>query len=241
MKHQPRRREMTMMLAPGPRERLHAPVAGLAAPAGLGNILRGLLMPPPIEPPRISAGRAWLVVALWLPYAVLNTLFPGPVLTYGLGLLISLLALALLLLGGVPLRDCFLRAEHLSWQSGVLLLALSIFIPAVLLLGRGQQFRLLDDLVYAPASALGQELFFRSALLVALQRLASGKLGAALALQAGCFALWHARAFTVVAVAPALGVLVVTFAAGLLWGVVVVRDRTLLYAAAQHTLFLMVQ
>jgi membrane protease YdiL (CAAX protease family) len=198
-------------------------------------------MPPKMEPPRISAGRAWLVLALWLPYAVLNTLFPGPLLAYGLGLLLALLALVVLVLGGVPLRDCFLRPGRLSWQSGVLLLALSIFIPAVLLLGRGQPFRLLDDLVYAPASALGQELFFRSALLIALQRLARGNLTAALALQAGCFALWHARAFTVVAVAPALGVLVVTFVAGLLWGLVVVRDRTLLYAAAQHMLFLIVQ
>jgi hypothetical protein len=39
---------------------------------------------------------AWAVIALWLPYAALNTIFPGPHLTYTLGLALAALGLALL-------------------------------------------------------------------------------------------------------------------------------------------------
>jgi hypothetical protein len=39
---------------------------------------------------------AWAVIALWLPYAALNTIFPGPHLTYALGLALAALGLALL-------------------------------------------------------------------------------------------------------------------------------------------------
>jgi hypothetical protein len=203
--------------------------------------VRDLLTPVPFETPRLPALNAWLVVALWVPYVVLNTLFPGPLLTYALGLLIAALALAALWLGGTPPWACFVRVDQLSLRGAVLLAAMLSFIPAALLLGRGQPLSWLNDLVYAPASALGQELFFRSALLVALNRLSRGSSGAAVGLQAAAFALWHVRAFRVVSFAPAAGVLAVTFVAGLLWGVQVARDRTLLYAAAEHTLFLMVQ
>jgi hypothetical protein len=192
--------------------------------------------------PAAATPVAWVVVALWAPYALLNTLFPGPLLTYGLGLLIALVALGLLWSAGVSPRACFLAVAPPSRQGLVLLALLSAFIPAVLPLGRGQPFSWLDDLVYAPASALGQELYFRSALLVALGmawrrgdvRLAPG--GQALA-----FALWHMRVFRVAPLAPAVGVLVVTFVAGLLWGIQVRRDSTVLYAVLQHALFLAIQ
>jgi membrane protease YdiL (CAAX protease family) len=111
----------------------------------------------------------------------------------------------------------------------------------VLLLGHVQPLSWLDDLVYAPASAVGQELFFRSALLVALGRVWPGDARLALVGQALAFALWHVRAFRVAPLAPAVGVFVVTFVAGLLWGMQVRRDRTVLYAVLQHALFLAIQ
>jgi membrane protease YdiL (CAAX protease family) len=185
---------------------------------------------------------AWIVIALWAPYALLNSLFPGPLLTYGLGLLIALMALGLLWGAGVSPRACFLALAPPSRQGLVLLALLSAFIPAVLLLGRGQPFRWRDDLVYAPASALGQELYFRSALLVALGMVwRRGDARLALVGQALAFALWHVRVLRVAPLAPAVGVFVVTFVAGLLWGMQVRRDRTVLYAVLQHALFLAIQ
>src|SRR5262245_33874376 len=114
---------------------------------------------------------AWLVVALWVPYALLNTLFPGPALTYALGMALALAGLALLWLAGITPRACFVRLAPLSWRGALLLGLLLVFIPAALLAGRGQPPSWLDDIVYAPASALAQELYFRAALLAALTRL----------------------------------------------------------------------
>lgn len=190
---------------------------------------------------RLPLPVAWMVIGLWAPYTLLNTIFPGPALTYALGLSIAVLALGLLWGAGITPRECFLRFALISWRGIALLAILSLFIPAVLLLGRGQPLRWLDDLVYAPASALAQELFFRSALLYALIRVCRGRDRSALLLQAGGFAIWHLRAFSVVPFLPAAGVLVVTFLAGGLWGIQVLRDRTILYAAIQHTLFLVIQ
>lgn len=191
--------------------------------------------------PAAATPAAWIVIALWVPYALLNTLFHGPLLTYGLGLLIALVALGLLWSAGLSPRACFLSLAPPSRQGLVLLALLSAFIPAALLLGRGQPFNWLDDLVYAPASALGQELYFRSALLVALGMVWRGDAYLVLVGQALAFALWHVRAFRVAPLAPAVGVLVVTFVAGLLWGIQVRRDRTVLYAVLQHALFLAIQ
>ena len=191
--------------------------------------------------PSAATPAVWIVIALWAPYALLNTLVPGPLLSYGLGLLIAVVALGLLWSAGISPRACFLSLAPPSRQGLVLLALLSVFVPAVLLLGRGQPFSWRDDLVYAPASALGQELYFRSALLVALGMVWRGDARLALAGQALAFALWHVRALRVAPLAPAVGVLVVTFVAGLLWGVQVRRDRTVLYAVLQHALFLAIQ
>jgi hypothetical protein len=184
---------------------------------------------------------AAIVIALWVPYAALNWAYPGPAVTYAAGLCLAALALGALGLAGITPRHCCVRVAPLSRRGAAILLALSCFIPLALVAGRGQPWDWLGDLVFAPASALAQELYFRAALLYVLARLFQDRLRRAILLQAALFALWHARAFRVVAPAPALGVLALTLAAGLLWGWQVKRDATVLYAAAQHALFLIVQ
>ena len=179
---------------------------------------------------------ARLVIALWLPYALLNLLFPGPVLTYGLGLGIALLALFSLKLAHVPAIGIYPRV--LSRESMAALAILTLFIPFALLIGRGQSWDWLGSMVYAPASALGQELYFRSALLTAFGTRGSRR---AILLQAMLFALWHARAFQVVPFWEAVLVLLGTFVAGVIWGWQVRRDTTTFYAFIQHLLFLIVQ
>ncbi len=184
---------------------------------------------------------AWIIVGLAAPYILLNTVFPGPALTYTLGMAIALLALVVLLLAGVTPRELCLRLSLPSRQGALVLALLLVFIPGALLVGRAQPLGSLNDLVYAPASALAQELYFRAALLVALNHLSRGNIRLALALQALLFALWHIRAFEVATTAQAAAVLALTFLAGLLWGWQAQRDRTILYTFLQHTLFLIVQ
>ena len=112
-------------------------------------------MTAPAAPARLSLrAAAGIVLALWVPYAALNAVFPGPRLTYGLGLLIAALALGALRLAGVPPRQCFVRLAPLSWPGAALLAALSTFVPFALLAGRGQPWDWTGTLLYAPASGL---------------------------------------------------------------------------------------
>jgi len=182
-----------------------------------------------------------MVVGLAAPYILLNTLFPGPALSYILGMAIALLALATLLRAGNTPRALGLRLAAPSRQGGLVLALLLVFILGAMLAGRAQPLGWLKDLVYAPASALAQELYFRAALLTAFKQLCRGNTRLALALQAALFALWHIRAFEVATIAQALAVLALTFLAGVLWGWQAQRDRTILYTFLQHTLFLIVQ
>jgi membrane protease YdiL (CAAX protease family) len=184
---------------------------------------------------------AWIVVGLAAPYTLLNTLFPGPLLTYTLGMAIALLAVGALALAGIAPRELGVRLAPLSHEGAAVLALMLLFIPGAALAGRIQPLDWLDDLVYAPTSALAQELYFRGALLAALSRLSRGDARLAITVQAGIFALWHLRAFAVATIPQAVGVLALSLLAGLLWGWQVRRDGTILYSFLEHTLFLIVQ
>jgi membrane protease YdiL (CAAX protease family) len=183
---------------------------------------------------------AGIVIALLAPYTVLNTLFPGPVVTYALGLALAALGLGALWLAGVAPGACGVRVAPISRRGAWALLALALYVPAAVLAGVSQPWSWVAGLIYAPASALGQELYFRGALLAVLGRLSPTRPWRAVALQALAFALWHVRAFRVVAPGTALLVLGGTLLAGAVWGWQARRDGTLLYAWVEHTVFLIV-
>lgn len=198
------------------------------------------------DPPRRHVSlAAWIVVGLAAPYILLNTLFPGAARTYALGMALALVAASVLMLAGVTRHELLLRFAVPSRVGARLLALLLVFIPGALFVGRGQPPDTLNDLVYAPASAIAQELYFRSALLFALTHVLRSKsmdaVRLALALQAGLFAVWHLRAFEVTTPLPALAVLLLACVAGLAWGAEAQRDRTLVWCALEHTLFLIVQ
>lgn len=186
--------------------------------------------------PRVMA--AWMVIALWIPYVALNTYFPGPALTYALGMALATAGLGLLYVAGISPRKCYVCLGQLSWRGALMLLPLMVVLPAAMLAGRLQPWSSLDYLVYAPASALAQELYFRAGLLAALTIVCRGRKHIALLLHAALFGLWHLRAFMTVPLLPAVGIILATTLAGLLWGLQAQRDRTILYTATQHALLL---
>jgi membrane protease YdiL (CAAX protease family) len=179
-----------------------------------------------------------IVIALAIPYMALNFYFPGPELTYALGLALALIALVALWLAGVSPGACGVRLAPLSRRGGIVLALLLLYLPVAVWLRGDRPWELVDALVYAPASALGQELYFRGALLTALGRIGATRGWRAIAVQALAFGMWHLRAFRVVAPGLALVVVGGTGAVGALWGWQTRRDGTLLYAFAQHAAFL---
>ena len=98
----------------------------------------------------------------------------------------------------------------------------------------------LPALVYAPASGIAQELYFRASLLPALERALRGKKTTAILLHSIIFVSYHFRTFQSVQLFP-IGILIATvlFSAGCGWAWQVQRDRTVLWAIGQHCLFLM--
>ena len=192
----------------------------------------------PLSLPIAIAG----VLLLWLLYTLLYTRNadnqPGAFLEFVPGIL----AVALLRAAGLGWQDCYLRKAKLS-RAGLGLLAASfVFVPLMLLTGRWTGGSWLAALVYAPASGVSQELFFRAALLPVLMAAFKGRPNLALAVHALLFVAWHIpKAF--LAAAPLgglIGISVVTFLCGLLWGKQVQRDGTVFWLMGYHSLILVI-
>jgi hypothetical protein len=134
----------------------------------------------------------------------------------------------------------YLGFRRLSWQGGLALLAATVLMLPIL--GSSTGFigwQWLPALVYAPASGIAQELYFRASLLPAFEGLTKKK-STALILHALVFIAFHLRTFLSIGAQPvALVVVLVLFAAGCTWGWQVQRDRTVVWAMLQHSLFLM--
>jgi membrane protease YdiL (CAAX protease family) len=135
---------------------------------------------------------------------------------------------------------CFLRVAPLS-PSGLAVLAgmLLLMVPVVisgLQDGGWTGWDWGPVLVYALASGISQELFFRSALFPGLLQQYPGQPKLVLLLQALLFALFHVGMFTVAPSSAALSAMLVTFLAGLGWGWQVRRDQTVLWAMLHHAL-----
>jgi len=123
-----------------------------------------------------------------------------------------------------------------------LLAASIIFMPIVWLSGRWTGWNWVAALIFSPASAISQELFFRSALLSILVATIKKKLFYAILVQSTLFAAWHIpKAY--MGGAPLIGIIavvVVTFLCGLLWSSQVQRDGTIIWVMIYHSVLLMV-
>jgi membrane protease YdiL (CAAX protease family) len=100
----------------------------------------------------------WIILLVWLAYTVAAFLEFVP----------GLLAVTTLVMAGLSLQECHLRIAPIS-RTGLMLLTVSfLFMPFIVFTGRWIGWNWMAVLIYAPASGISQELFFRAALLPAL-------------------------------------------------------------------------
>jgi membrane protease YdiL (CAAX protease family) len=182
------------------------------------------------------------VLALWLGYTALQVSFvlgkASEAASAILGFVPGVLAVGVLLAAGVSREDCFLRWGRLSRQGLAVLAAVFVFaLAAVLPVAEWRGWSWLQALVYAPASGVSQELFFRAALLPALRLLLPKRARLALILHSVLFGLWHiGPLFLGAPMWAVVAIMLVPFLSGLGWGWQVGRDGTVVWAMLQHSL-----
>ncbi|MBC8492654.1 MAG: CPBP family intramembrane metalloprotease [Chloroflexi bacterium] len=126
----------------------------------------------------------------------------------------------------------------LSRQGLAMLAAVFVFaLAAILPFGVWRGWDWIAAFVYAPASGIAQELFFRSALLPAILARFKKRATLALVLHAALFGLWHIGPLFLGTAAPiVVAIMLVPFLSGLGWGWQVNRDKTVVWAMIQHSL-----
>jgi hypothetical protein len=150
-------------------------------------------------------------------------------------------SIAVLSASGLGRAELNLRLAKASFPGLVVLAATTLLLLPILGSNTGWTgWHWLPSLVYAPASGIAQEIYFRASLLPALERALHGKKAAAILLHAVIFVGYHFRTFRSVPSLPiAILVAIVLFVAGCGWAWQVQRDRTVVWAIGQHSLFLM--
>jgi hypothetical protein len=177
------------------------------------------------------------VLFLIIPYSVYFWFSPGGAAGAALGFVPGFLGIGALFFAGLSRDDCYLRLRMISRQGALVLLVLAPLLAMILPAGSWVGW----DVGYAIEGALSgvsQELYFRGALLPAVMLIFPGRLRLAIGLHAAVFVLWHLRMFTEAPVLAWFPIGFVLFAAGYGWGWQVNRDRTLVWAMMQHSLFL---
>ena len=154
----------------------------------------------------------------------------------------GLISITALLLSGMSRANLYLRLDKISRQGLLVLIVTTVLLLPILGSSTGfGGWKWLPALVFAPASGIAQEIYFRGSLLPALEKSVKDKKVIALLLHAMIFVGYHFRTFRSVPSLPvAMLVAVVLFLAGCGWAWQVQRDKTIVWAAAQHSLFLMI-
>ena len=198
---------------------------------------------PRIQKPFLSRHTALVIILfLLVVYTIVYSLHPGDPLAAVLEIIPGILAVSTLVAAGFQREMYYLRIAPISKAGATLLAASIIFMPAVWLTGRWTGWNWVAALIFSPASAISQELFFRSALLSILVATIKKKLFYAILVQSTLFAAWHIpKAY--MGGAPLIGIIavvVVTFLCGLLWSSQVQRGGTIIWVMIYHSVLLMV-
>lgn len=183
-----------------------------------------------------------VVGLLWIGYTALQTLFvvervPEPWSAI-LGFVPGILGIAALRAAGASRAQLFLQVAPLSRGGTAVLTAIFVYaLAAIVPFGIWRGWNWSAALVYAPASGVSQELFFRAVLLPALLLALKERPRLALVLHSALFGLWHIGPFFVGApIWAAFAVVLVPFMSGIGWGWQVRHDKTVLWAMIQHSL-----
>ncbi|MBE0411208.1 MAG: CPBP family intramembrane metalloprotease [Anaerolineales bacterium] len=183
-----------------------------------------------------------VVILLWAGYTALQTLYVVGYISDGwsaiLGFMPGLIGLGILLLVGHSRQELYLVARPLS-RPGFLVLTVVFLVAlgAVLPFSFWGGWNWKGAFIYAPASGISQELFFRSVLLPVMVMIIKGRKKIGLVLHSLLFGLWHIGPLFVGAPPWAvMAVMLVPFLCGLGWGWQVQRDGTVLWAMLQHSL-----
>jgi len=181
-----------------------------------------------------------IILVLWAIYTVVYTLPLDDALSAALEIIPGVLGLTVLTMGiGFKPGECYLRLGPISKKGLALLMSFFIVLIPILLTGRWVGWNWTAGLIYAPASGIAQELFFRASLLPITIRLFERSRLLAVAVQSALFAIWHVPlAFTTAPLTGAIAVVIVTFIGGMVWGWQVQHDRTVYWAMCQHIVYL---
>jgi membrane protease YdiL (CAAX protease family) len=173
-------------------------------------------------------------------YIALDVWQPAEPLLSILAFVPGLLGVAALTLAGFSREELRLQFRPLSRAGATALAVTTVLLLPILLSNSGfLGWRWLPALIWAPASGIAQELYFRGTLLPGLERAIGNRRWALLA-HLPVFVLFHLRLYLALPSVPiALLCTLVLGAAGFSWGWQVQRDDTLVWAIAQHSVFLM--
>lgn len=171
-----------------------------------------------------------VIYSLELDDPVANVLYFAP------GLLgVSLLVYSFRL----ELSELSLRIAPISKSGLASLLIFTPFLAPILSTGDYIGWNWISVLVYAPASGIAQELFFRATLLPVFLKVFRHRPLLAIVFHSALFALWHLPPILMTDSSGAIPIVFVTFIGGLAWGWQTYRDKTVIWSMAHHSLFLM--
>jgi membrane protease YdiL (CAAX protease family) len=138
--------------------------------------------------------------------------------------------------------ESYLIPRKLSIHGSIALAVVAVcLLPILLSISSKVGWHWIPALVYAPASGIAQELYFRASLLPAMEGLIQNKNITAICLQSTVFVAFHLRTFMSIGANPIIAVVVVVlFVAGIAWGYQVQKDRTIIWAVALHGTFLVI-
>jgi membrane protease YdiL (CAAX protease family) len=189
--------------------------------------------------PKLSIASS-IVFILYIIFTVIHSLEIDEPIKSVLFFVPGLLGVSLLVFtSGLKLSDLFLRVAPIS-KAGLFSLAIfTPFLAPILLTGGYIGWNWISVLIYAPASGISQELFFRATLLPVFIKVFGGRPLLAIVLHSVLFAAWHLPPILMTNSSGVLPITLVTFLGGLAWGWQIYKDKTVIWAMAHHSLFLM--
>lgn len=182
----------------------------------------------------------FILLATYAFYTLIYTIQLNEIAGTFLEFIPGVLGISFLLFNRYTLRQLFLTKARLSFKGALLLCVFFLVLIPILVTGEWVGFDLIDMFLIAVLGGISQELFFRNTLLPYCIRVLKGRRILALVIHAILFSLWHLPLILIEApLAGVIGVMIVTFIGGLMWGGQVQRDGTVYWAMGQHILYLM--